>query len=120
MARRHDTEKPGRLKRTPSLFTTFSKAVNKTPVALGRSALRVRVWLRPCSAHRNHQLALFATLVALGVKQRRLTGRTTTLGYRQYHYRPFKFTSTNGDGIACFDFTRRLDAFAVDFGLAAV
>src|SRR6267143_1295860 len=66
------------------------KAPDHAPVALGGPAVSVVRRMRPGAAHCDHVLALRPALLALGIQQRRLGGRTAFERHRAHFDQPLQ------------------------------
>src|SRR5712692_11097910 len=96
------------------------KAPDHAPVALGGPAVSVLRRMRPGAAHYDHVLAPRPALLALGIQQRRLSGRTAFERHRAHFDPPLQLARAQLELVARFDSLARLHALAVEFHLAAL
>src|SRR5712664_1320772 len=96
------------------------KAPDHAPVALGGPAVSVVRRMRPGAAHCDHVLAPRPAVLALGIQQRRLGGRTAFERHRAHFDQPLQLPRAQLELVARFDFLARLHAFPVELYLAAL
>src|SRR5438128_3679007 len=84
------------------------KAADHAPVALGGPAVSVVRRMRLGAAHRDHVLAPRPALLALGIQQRRLCGRTAFQPHRAHFDQPLQLPLAQLEPVARFDFLARL------------